>query len=57
MIKGLGFVLAIFGIAGTVMGIMEISGREMSDFNPWALSVLGIIFLLAGVSLLKRRPD
>ena len=58
MIKGLALVLTVFGIAGLILGVMGIFGRNYTSFSPWALAILGLIFFLAGVSLLKsRRKD
>jgi hypothetical protein len=55
MIKGLALVLTIFGIAGLILGVMGISGRDYTEFNPWALAVLGLIFFSSGIGLLKSR--
>jgi hypothetical protein len=55
MIKGLGLVLTIFGIAGLILGVMGIFGRNYTSFSPWALAILGIIFFSAGIGLLKTR--
>jgi hypothetical protein len=55
MIKGLGFVLTLFGIAGLILGVMGIFGRNYTDFNAWALALLGVIFFSAGIGLLKTR--
>jgi hypothetical protein len=55
MIKGLALVLTIFGIAGLILGVMGIFGRNYTQFSPWALGILGLIFFLAGISLLKSR--
>jgi hypothetical protein len=58
MIKGLALVLTVFGIAGLILGVMGIFGRSYTSFSPWALAILGLIFFLAGISLLKsRRKD
>jgi F0F1-type ATP synthase assembly protein I len=57
MIKGLGFVLTIFGIGGLILGVMGIFGRNYTDFSPWALGILGLIFFSSGIGLLKRRRD
>jgi hypothetical protein len=55
MIKGLALVLTIFGIGGLILGVMGIFGHDYTSFNPWALGILGLIFFLAGISLLKSR--
>lgn len=55
MIKGIGFLLTIVGIAGLILGVLGIFGRNYSEFSPWALAILGIIFFSAGIGLLKSR--
>lgn len=55
MIKGLAFVLTLFGIGGLILGIMGIFGQNFTEFSPWALAILGLIFFSAGVGLLKSR--
>jgi hypothetical protein len=56
MIKGLALVLTLFGIAGLILGVMGIFGRNYTEFNAWALAILGIIFFSSGIGLLKSRP-
>jgi hypothetical protein len=56
MIKGLAFLLTLVGIAGLVLGILGIFGRNYAQFNPWALGILGLIFFTSGIGLLKSRP-
>jgi hypothetical protein len=55
MIKGLAFALTIIGIAGLILGVMGIFGRNYTAFSPWALAILGLIFFGAGIGLLKSR--
>jgi hypothetical protein len=55
MIKGLGFLLTIVGIAGLILGVMGIFGRNYSGFSPWALAILGALFFFGGLGLLKTR--
>ena len=55
MIKGIGFVLTIFGIAGLILGVMGIFGQNYTEFSPWALGILGLIFFSSGIGLLKSR--
>lgn len=57
MIKALGILLAIAGIVGLVMGVLGIFGSIGFGMSPWAFAILGLIFLLAGTSMLKRRKD
>lgn len=55
MIKGIAFVLTLFGIAGLLLGVMGIFGKNYTEFNPWALAILGFIFFSSGIGLLKSR--
>lgn len=55
MIKALALLLTIFGIAGLVLGVMGIFGRNYTEFSPWALAILGLIFFSSGIGLLKSR--
>ena len=57
MIKILALILVIVGIAGLVLGVLGIFGRDLVTLNSWALSILGLIFFASGVNLLKRRRD
>jgi F0F1-type ATP synthase assembly protein I len=60
MIKGLALALTLFGIAGLILGVIGIFGRNYTMFSPWALAILGIIFFSSGIGLLKSRskdPD
>jgi hypothetical protein len=55
MIKGLALVLTLFGIAGLILGVMGIFGRNYTGFSPWALAILGAIFFTSGIGLFKTR--
>lgn len=55
MIKALGLVLTIFGIGGLILGVLGIFGKDYTQFSPWALAILGLIFFIAGIGLLKSR--
>lgn len=57
MIKALGILLVISGIVGLVMGVLGIFGSINFGMSPWAFAILGIIFFIAGIGLLKRRRD
>jgi hypothetical protein len=54
MIKVLGVVLTIAGMAGLVLGVLGIFGTDLVMLSPWALSILGFIFFVAGIGLLKK---
>ncbi|GLB47791.1 hypothetical protein Y10_01590 [Neptunitalea sp. Y10] len=57
MIKIFGIIMAIGGAISLVMGIMGIFGSMSLWVSPWALSILGFIFFISGISLLKYRKD
>jgi hypothetical protein len=57
MIKILALILVVLGIAGLVIGVLGIFGPNMISLNPWAMSILGFIFFVSGIGLLKRRRD
>lgn len=57
MIKGLAMVLVLFGFIGLVLGVLGIFGRDLVALSPWALAILGIIFFVSGIGLLKQRRD
>lgn len=55
MIKGLGVILTIAGMAGLILGVLGIFSQNYFTLNPWAFAILGLIFFSSGVGLLKRR--
>ncbi|MAQ74958.1 MAG: hypothetical protein CL613_01340 [Aquimarina sp.] len=57
MIKIFGFILAITGAIGLVMGVLGVFGSLAIGLSPWALLIIGIIFFFAGIGLLKYRKD
>lgn len=57
MIKFLALVMVIGGAIALVLGIMGIFGSMSTGVSPWALAILGGIFFLSGISLLKYRKD
>ncbi len=57
MIKALGILLVITGIVGLVMGVLGIFGSIGFGMSPWAFAILGFIFFVSGIGLLKRRKD
>ncbi|MGK7395745.1 MAG: hypothetical protein ACNS62_14290 [Candidatus Cyclobacteriaceae bacterium M3_2C_046] len=50
----IGIILLIIGAAGLLLGIFGIFGQSLVALSPWALSLIGVIFFIASVSLLKR---
>ncbi|MFD2827331.1 hypothetical protein ACFSYG_12680 [Leeuwenhoekiella polynyae] len=57
MIKILALVMVIGGAISLVIGIMGVFGSLSTGVSPWALAILGGIFFLSGISLLKYRKD
>lgn len=57
MIKILAFIMLIGGAISLVMGVLGIFGSVAVMFSPWALAILGFIFFISGISMLKYRKD
>lgn len=57
MIKILALVMTIGGAIALVMGVLGIFGSVALMLSPWALTILGFIFFVAGISMLKYRKD
>lgn len=57
MIKILAFIMTIGGAIALVMGVLGIFGSFALMLSPWALTILGTIFFIAGISMLKYRRD
>lgn len=50
-------VMTIGGMIALILGVLGIFGNDMTGMSPWALTILGGIFFLSGVSMLKYRKD
>lgn len=57
MIKVLALVLTVGGMIALILGVLGIFGNDIVNLSPWALTILGVVFFLAGVSMLKYRKD
>jgi hypothetical protein len=57
MIRVLALVLTIGGMIGLILGVLGIFGNNIVSLSPYALTILGIVFFLSGVSMLKYRKD
>ena len=57
MIKILALIMVVGGAISLVVGIMGVFGSMSTGVSPWALAILGGIFFLSGISLLKYRKD
>ncbi len=57
MIKVFALILSLIGFIGLILGVLGIFGKDLVSLSPWGLAILGLIFFVAGISLLKRRRD
>lgn len=57
MIKILAMIMTLGGAIALVMGVLGIFGSVALMINSWALAILGFIFFIAGISMLKYRKD
>ncbi|HET8837424.1 MAG TPA: hypothetical protein VFM82_00340 [Flavobacteriaceae bacterium] len=57
MIKVLGMTLTVLGMIALIAGIFGIFGSISLIINPWAPAIVGFIFFLSGIGILKRRKD
>lgn len=49
--------MTIGGAIALVMGVLGLFGSLALTINAWALTIIGFIFFIAGISLIKRRKD
>jgi hypothetical protein len=54
MAKSLAMALVVFGVAGLIIGVMGIFGKNMVNLSPWPFAILGLIFFSAGIGLMKK---
>ncbi|MEO6346357.1 MAG: hypothetical protein ABIO60_00475 [Aquaticitalea sp.] len=57
MIRILAIILTIGGMIALILGVLGLFGNNMVQLSPWALTILGGVFFIAGVSMLKFRKD
>ena len=57
MIRILAMVLVIGGMIALIFGVLGIFGNNLVALSPWALTILGGVFFISGVSMLKYRID
>jgi hypothetical protein len=57
MIKILALFLTVGGMIALVLGVLGVFGNNIVALNPWALTILGGVFFISGVSMLKYRKD
>ncbi len=54
VVKIIGIVLTIAGAIGLVCGVLGVFGTPIIALNSWALAILGFIFFISGIGMLKR---
>ena len=52
--KIVGVSLTILGAIGLILCVLGIFGSNIVNLNSWAMAILGLIFFLSGIGLLKR---
>ncbi len=57
MIRILALILTVGGMISLILGVLGIFGNTLTSLSPWALTILGGVFFIAGVSMLKYRKD
>ena len=57
MIKIIAAIMLIGGAIALIMGVLGIFGSIAPLMDPWALAILGFVFFVAGISMLKYRKD
>ena len=57
MIRILAIILTLGGMIALILGVLGIFGNNLVTLSPWALTILGGVFFIAGVSMLKYRKD
>lgn len=57
MIRVLALILTVGGMIALILGVLGIFGNNLVALSPWALAILGGVFFIAGVSMLKYRKD
>ncbi|WKK77968.1 hypothetical protein QYS49_13410 [Marivirga salinae] len=56
-IKIIGIILTIAGAIGLVFGVLGIFGTPIINLNSWAMTILGFIFFVSGIGMLKKLGD
>ncbi|MEQ8552622.1 MAG: hypothetical protein RIC53_08220 [Cyclobacteriaceae bacterium] len=54
-IKIIAISLTFLGFLGLTFGVLGIFGTPVIALNAWAMAILGFIFFLSGMGLLKRQ--
>lgn len=45
--------MIVLGIAGLIIGLFGIFGSNITRQSPWALTLLGVVFLGMGIGLFR----
>lgn len=53
-IKIIGIILTIAGAIGLIFGVLGIFGTPIINLNSWAMTILGFIFFVSGIGMLKK---
>ncbi|WP_296621356.1 hypothetical protein [Marivirga sp.] len=53
-IKIIGIILTIAGALGLIFGVLGIFGTPIINLNSWAMTILGFIFFVSGIGMLKK---
>ncbi|MGM0582120.1 MAG: hypothetical protein ACQETL_15665 [Bacteroidota bacterium] len=56
-IKIIGIILTIAGAIGLIFGVLGIFGTPIINLNSWAMTILGFIFFVSGIGMLKKLGD
>ncbi|OAV46034.1 hypothetical protein [Lewinella sp. 4G2] len=51
--KIIGVILVIAGIVGLCYGVFSLTGGEVGNGQAWGATILGGIFFLSGIGLMK----
>ena len=51
--KIIGLILTLFGGGALVYGVLSITGGEVGNGQAWGATILGIVFFLSGIGLMK----
>ena len=46
-------ILTIMGAVCLVIGVVGLFGQDILQGNPWVYTILGLVFFLAGISLMR----
>jgi hypothetical protein len=55
--KAIAWVLNVLGVLGVIAGLVGFFGLVVVDFNPWLLTITGLVILLSGYGTLNTDLD